>query len=338
MTTPLLTIPTEMLLEVATYLPRTSVLALLKTCHTTHLPLEEFLFSKYKNKILFYAAETNDIALLTRALSAGAAINHFDATVTTHPEAARVPGQPNIRDIDAEQAGTAISAAAFRGNTDAIEYLLQHGADPNAGPVTEHPIVTAVHGSQTDSIRLLLAHGVDLVGVHNSAVDLMWHATEHGPREMVELLLDAYEALGMAEAVVDDHQLLYNAVFFQELGVTQLLLERRELADARRGWEDENPPLYFAVSVGWKELVQALLDGGADPRIVWGEKTVLRCAAECTADHQGRRGARGPMMAALVRAGADINELKPKARRMVNKYIRRIELQMEQRLEREGGI
>lgn len=173
---------------------------------------------------MFYAANTNDVALLTRALSAGAVINHFD-TVTAQPRVAST-GQSNINPIDMEWAGTAISVAACRGNTDVIEYLLQRGADLDAGPISEHPIVTAVGGSQTDSIHLLLAHVMDLVRIRNSAVDLMWHATQKGSHEMVELLLDAYEVLGMGEVVLDDLEILYNTVVCRKLGVTHLQLER----------------------------------------------------------------------------------------------------------------
>lgn len=206
-----------------------------------------------------------------------------------------------INAVQPETNHTALHLALCSGQSDIIEYLLQQGADPDACPCGDHPLLDAVNTREPDIVRSMLQHGVDLPRLWNADVNLMGDACERGPRAIVEVLLDAFDRLGMSDSVLGDSALLRGAVDYGQVDVVKLLLERGAEVDARIGIEQETA-LYRAVKAGEYNVVEALLEGGADPAVVCGGKTIMACAVECGADKRSRRR----IVAALRRVGADI--------------------------------
>lgn len=193
---------------------------------------------------------------------------------------------------------TALHLAGFSGKSDVIEYLLQHGADPDGCSCWGHPLLDAVCRRELDIVRTLLQHGVDIAKLWNADVDLMGCACARGPRAIVEVLLDACDGLGMSGGVLGDGGHLRSAVDHGQVDVVKLLLERGAEVDARIGIEQETV-LYRAVKAGDYEVVEGLLEGGADPAVVCGGKRIMTCAVQCGADMWSR----GRIVTPLRRAG-----------------------------------
>lgn len=220
-------------------------------------------------------------------------------------------------DEDDDGGSTALGVAANRGDTHIMRYLLSKGADPNAGEYNALPTVNAITRCRTDALRMLLQHGADVQWMRDDT-ELLWMACTGGPRELVAVLLDAFDALGGDWSWVGNPELLHTAVMNEHVDVVQLLLERGAVVNALSG---EDTPLVCAVKAWSRELVEVLLAGGADPRIAAGGKTPLIWVK----DSDARLEAKGLMMATLIRAGADINDLSKTWKKKINGYVRRLE-------------
>lgn len=223
-----------------------------------------------------------------------------------------------INKVDQREKNTPLSVAAAHGKLDIAEYLLTHGANPNTGPKKYCPIMTAAYRGHTDIVKLLLAHGVDLTSLRNPHADVLVSACERAPPGLVALLLDAGQGLKVDGNNDDPRKQgpLHVAAECGNVGIIKLLLERGAKVDARRGpkWET---PLQWAARALEKEAVEALLEGGADTQLVCNGATALLMANRSWGSVEGR----GQTMAALVRGGADINELGTKSRAVVNKIF-----------------
>lgn len=226
----------------------------------------------------------------------------------------------NINAIDPLYLRTAISLAATRVDTDVMRYLLQLGADLEVGSIRIHPLITAVGWGRTESVRALLEHGVDLVRLRDS--DMMSTACSYGPRAIVELLLNAFANLELERHVLDSTDLLYTAVYNEQPDIVNLLLERGAQVDMLSSRQRESA-LCCAARLGMREIMETLLEAGADPNILCGRKTPLIFAQECQKD----KNTRGLIMAVLALGGADISQLSKGAKRLVFRCVRQIEAQ-----------
>lgn len=390
------------------------------------VPIDAFLLSSYKDNMLLFAASTNHLPLLKRALSAGADVNYsagrkdtplvhavsngheqcvdllldygadsnatdegetllvlaidanhtslatrflhqMDATAVDHAieqdlymiiqamfdidsglarshptplHRAVLGGLQYVKlcidhgadinalqgpDEDGEDGGyTALGIAAHRGDLGIMEYLLQEGADVDAGEGMAYPVVGAVRRSHPEALNMLLRHGVDIAYYRNET-DLLYLACESGQATIVKMLLDAFEAFGGDWTWVGDADpdLLLTAVRHEHVAVVQLLLERGAEVNAISAHYHESA-LLSAVKAGSIELVDMLLEGGADPRMIVGGKTPLMWVKESNRPvlYKGR------MMALLLRGGADLNELSKRWTKRIHAFVRQLEQEM----------
>lgn len=219
---------------------------------------------------------------------------------------------PNL--LGDEMDGSPISLAAICGDTDIIEYLLQHGANPDVHPMFAHPFPMAVCNDNVITVQKFLDHGVDVAAVRKWDPDFMYDACSYSSGAIVRLLLDAFEELGMSESLLREVDLLDTAVWCCKVDVIKILLGLGVSVEtvSRRG----RTPLYQAAGWGRLEVVKALLEGGADPTIMCHRVTPLIRA------HQSKHGnQKGPIMAAMLRAGADINELDTATQEWVRQFM-----------------
>ncbi|KAJ9634266.1 hypothetical protein H2204_006343 [Knufia peltigerae] len=132
-----------------------------------------------------------------------------------------------------KSSSTALLAAIEASFVDGTKLLLKYGADPNlpAGPSNEAPIAAAVAETKVELVQLLLTYGGNAnlnISDGNTLLDMA--VTKTSPRRLTELLL------------------IYGS-------------------DANGKSNRGETPLFVAIQAGRIDLVQLLLDHGADPNL-----------------------------------------------------------------------
>jgi uncharacterized protein len=139
------------------------------------------------------------------------------------------------------QQGSALMVAAYKGHTDVVLALLNHGANPNLGTGV---LFMAAADGYTEIVKALLDHGAKPNGLDPNQITPLMLASFHGHTEIVNLLL----AKG-ADVNIKDTQ----------YGITALIAAARE---------------------GTPDVVQALLARGADRSVRVEGKTALDFAKQ----------------------------------------------------------
>lgn len=88
---------------------------------------------------------------------------------------------------------TALALAAYLGEKDAVEFLIEKGADLNALAKNETgftPLTGAVSQNHTQIARLLMDHGADVNHKYEGGFTPIMHAAHAGNVELVTLLID----------------------------------------------------------------------------------------------------------------------------------------------------
>lgn len=152
---------------------------------------------------------------------------------------------PTLLHATFEYSGDALQLAVFRSDVDLLNFLLNHGCDPgriitNNTPLWAHryvPIETAVLCSGSEIARILIRHGASLKGT--AALDL---AASLGKRNRLEMVVCLVQEGADINAVGQGYE-------------TSRLCER---------W---GPPLNSAIEAQHVEIVEYLLEKGANPWI-----------------------------------------------------------------------
>ena len=156
---------------------------------------------------------------------------------------------------------TALHEAAIFGHEEAIEVLLQHGADVlDMDYDRSTPLFLAVSHRQIEMVRVLLQHvgRAQLDSAGPKGFTPLHKAVDQGDEEMVTLLLQAGASVGATNG--PGATALHIAAFRGYLSVAKLLV----LAGAFVHVEDKNGlcPLDFAATGGFTELAAFLVQNG----------------------------------------------------------------------------
>ncbi|KAJ7675984.1 hypothetical protein DFH06DRAFT_672643 [Mycena polygramma] len=166
----------------------------------------------------------------------------------------------NGADVNAA-GGSALQAAARRGNVDTVRLLLNHGADVNAaGGEYGGALQYAVRNRHMDTVRLLLEHGADVNAVGGNYGSVLQGAASGGSMDIVRLLLDK----GADVNAVGDYfgNALQAAAVGGNVDIVRILLEHGADVNAVGGYFGS--ALQAAARYGHADIVRILLEHGAD--------------------------------------------------------------------------
>lgn len=156
---------------------------------------------------------------------------------------------------------TPLGWAVRGGNEDTVQFLLDSGADIDAGDGLVLP-EAAFRGDEL-IVRLLLDSGASLDPTNQQGIRALLKAIACGHKSIIRLLINR------GVSVKGRHEILEVAIVFDHEGVVPLLLKYG--ADVNlSGYQHigkgmvKITPLIFAASHGWDSAVRLLLEHGAD--------------------------------------------------------------------------
>jgi ankyrin repeat protein len=160
---------------------------------------------------------------------------------------------------------TLLHVAAAAAKPPLLEYLIRSGLDVNALTArAATPVSYAVEKGNTAAVQTLLEHGASTAVANIGGDSLLVHAVKIGNASVVEVILSrskqpAVEAISYYVAV---NTVLHLAVRNGHTEVAAVLLRHGAAVHARA--EDGATPLLLAAAYASTHLVQLLLDAGAD--------------------------------------------------------------------------
>ncbi|KAL1561868.1 hypothetical protein AAHA92_04518 [Salvia divinorum] len=166
----------------------------------------------------------------------------------------------NTQDEDGD---TPLTHAARQGHTSLAKYLVNHGADPSIPSALG---ATALHHSagtgDIELLKFLLSKDVSVDSQSDAGTPLIW-AAGHGQKDSVKILLD-HKANPDAKTE-DDITPLLSAVAAGSLACLVLLIKAGATVNFTAGGAT---PLHIAADIGSPEIINCLLQAGADPNAI----------------------------------------------------------------------
>lgn len=161
-----------------------------------------------------------------------------------------------------QDATTALQQAARLGNNEAVKRLLEHGADVNLSDANRQTALhKAVEGGHLAVVQTLLAHGaaIDLPD-GNGYTPLFYTCSKNDKLEIAKVLVEYGADINYKTSNGD--RLLHLVAESNNLRLLQYFLSKKALVNLR-GCNTQTP-LYIAAAKGYEQIVQALLQAGAD--------------------------------------------------------------------------
>jgi len=257
-----------------------------------------------KGTALHYAAECGFTPIVRLLLDGGAEVNVTDGyDQTPIALAVNADRRRSIELLAEHGAELTVHVAAYLGNGEALEELLENGADLNTADEAGHtPLHVAVEQRQREVIAVLLAHHAKVdAGDRYGRTPLFLAATEGAP-DLARILANAGANVNVGDLV--GRTALHMAAEQGYLEIVRFLVGRGANLDAQttRGVYDSSVrvPGYFAHS-GWTPLQAA---AGKDREEVM--RLLIAAGAEASiwqAVHAGDL----ETVKSMVAAGADVN-------------------------------
>ena len=154
--------------------------------------------------------------------------------------------------------------AAQNGNSTVVTKLIEAGADVNAVDGIGHtPLIRAIETQQTEIVKILLSKKADPNAKDSQDEPILMYAVKSRKPEIAQAVIAAGADVNWVSAEGDSP-----ALEVAQEGLPESALMIKVLADAKANLDASNiiyTPLYYATDQGYKEIVKALLDGGANP-------------------------------------------------------------------------
>lgn len=193
----------------------------------------------------------------------GGATPLITAVNSNQPEIVKLLLSKNADPNQQEQAGlqgTPLMYAASRNDITIPKLLVQAGAEINKLDINKDPAMNwATYYGNVATMKWLISQGADLSikSKHGMPADVglrLWHA---------DSVMKVFRNTEMHQALTKVESKLYEAVQSNDLKTTEKLLKSNQLADTKDGLG--TPVLQLAAQQGNSDMVQLLLEKGADP-------------------------------------------------------------------------
>lgn len=229
-----------------------------------------------KRTALMHAARGGNVEVVTALIEAGATVTARDKCKATPLHYAAEFGHDDVirllvkagAQVDATgRAGTPLMVAAGGGLIDAVRALLELKANPNAKTKDGYTaLFNAAGEGHAEVVKALLAAGADVAG-GGAGITPLEVASTGGHQAVVALLVKAQQNSKSGPAASkSDGEALLSAVMSGKAEVIQTLLDAG--ADPNAKNVDSFTPLMAAVRVGNVELVTLLLQAKAEPNVI----------------------------------------------------------------------
>lgn len=155
-------------------------------------------------------------------------------------------------DVGDMPSASALHVAAFLGQDSVVRQLLEAGFDPNVqNGLGSAPLHNAAYNGHLESSRLLIDAGAATNVVNHRGATPLLNACLSGKPQMVKLMLDAGADVGGGPSEVPL--------------LTAALIGGRSKAEAARISQVIGTDEHIAIRPGAAQIVQLLLEAGADP-------------------------------------------------------------------------
>jgi len=157
---------------------------------------------------------------------------------------------------------TALHIAAESGNEEAVNYLLEQGADKNKASHTgKTALMLAAANDRLGMVRILVQHGVDLEATDEKGDTALMHATNNGLLEVVKYLVEEAGAQLSVRNSKEATPAIY-AASNEHLEVLNYLLSQGADVEGQdcEGWN----PLLIATQCNHLGMMTSLLEHGVN--------------------------------------------------------------------------
>ncbi|KAJ5366656.1 hypothetical protein N7541_000597 [Penicillium brevicompactum] len=175
---------------------------------------------------------------------------------------ARLLGEGQVNPNVADSTGSyPLTYASFMGHDETVAIIIEHGGDVDAqGGRYGGPLLAACYGGRENTVRILLSYGADFNAEYENQHSALHIASRSGYGKIVQMLLE-YGADPNAKNFLCDTNLLGRAFVLADTSMMHMLLMHGADPNFSFG---SNRVLHIACHQGHEEIVQMLLDFGAD--------------------------------------------------------------------------
>ncbi|KAH0529359.1 hypothetical protein TsFJ059_004114 [Trichoderma semiorbis] len=183
----------------------------------------------------------------------------------------------NARDFLADTLHWAIEGEC----TGAMKLLIDHGAEVDQEDFyRQTPLFHACYGGKKDAVEWLLENGADVKSPKNGST-LLYEAIIRNHEGVVKVLL---EHGADANSILQDKPMLYIAILRNHEGIVKLLLEHGAGTNTTFGNE---PMLFTAIYRNHEGIVKLLLEHGADVNSMFGTYKEPMLSIAIVYEHEG---------------------------------------------------
>ena len=225
---------------------------------------------KTRETPLMVAARYNEVDIVEFLVERGASLETQDDEGYTPMQHAvmggKITNMLRLKELEADifkesnSRFSAVHSASKNGHTEAVRILLEHGADVSKVYFSVgSPLTTAARNGHLEIVQMLLKNGGGLNKGGISGWISLHHVVAGGHLDVVECLLQKGGNI-LAKTNLEGKSVLHMAT---HLEMARLLVEQGADIHAR-GYDRSCTPLHVAAGLGQSDIVDYLLNQGAD--------------------------------------------------------------------------